>query len=106
MNHETGFVTIPDRWCKRVNVAFEETRAMHDGRELFNLLQSAINELDEYVSEMLDVFAAYETSPLYPTVTTVEVSEDTYYFSSEKPARLEIGAKVETFWPYDNRIML
>lgn len=45
-NQEAVFVILSSRARKHIYVAFEDTRAVHDGCALSNLVQSAIDELD------------------------------------------------------------
>lgn len=103
LNQEAGFVVVPGRSRKRIDLAFEDTRAVQDGCNLYNLVRSAIDELDEYVSELLEVFAECATPPSDVPENIVESAEGVFDFSSEPPVRPDTGDRVEVFWPDGNQ---
>lgn len=106
VNQEDGSVVVPGRRREHISAAFEDTHAVHVGCALSNLVQSAIDELDESVSELLDVSAECGTHCLHSSEANIESAKDVCDFFSVPPVRPDTGARVDISGHVTTSIML
>lgn len=85
-----------------MSAAFEDTQAVPDGNPLEILIQTAIDELDGYTEELIDVSCVAADGTIADKLE-IQYASDECDFSSEQAMRPITGEHIEVFRPEDNQ---
>lgn len=103
IDDEAGSVVVPGRGGQRMSAAFEDLRLVPCEDPLSTIVQSAIDELDSYIDELVNVSSSTDTPSSSQEKNLQDGSDvDVCDFSGEKPMRPSEGDRVEIFWPLDD----
>lgn len=87
-------LSVPDLAGHKISVAFEDARAAHVNSEITDMIQEAIDKLDEDIGDVLSEFQSesseekslddHQTDDLYDDLTYENISYDEHSDSSKE----------------------
>ena len=102
IDHDGGFVVVPGRGSRKISAAFEDTRIAPGCDQLSVIIQSAVDELDESVDDIVSIATINDVNGTKADESSDGASMDVTDFSSDERRLPSEGDRIQVFWPLDN----
>ena len=102
IDHDGGFVVVSGRGSRKISAAFEDTRIAPGCDQLSVIIQSAVDELDESVDDIVSIATINDVIGTKADDSSDGTSMDVTDFSSDERRLLSEGDRIKVFWPLDN----